>query len=154
MKKLTIIGVLVVSALGTLFHFMYEWVPIFIFPSNESIFEHMKLIVFPFILYCLCCMPFYKEDRGQLFSFFVSAIFVSMSIVIVSYYTYSGFIGRNIDVVNILLYFVAIIVGFVLIYKKKTLVSFSNSVIFLIILCALITMFSFYPPSLSFFKAS
>ena len=41
--------------------------------------------------------------------------------------------------------------GFILIYKKITLVQFSNSVIFAIILLALVILFSFYPPNLSFF---
>lgn len=152
MKKLTILGVLVVSALGTLFHFTYQWVPIFIFPSNESIFEHMKLIVFPFLLYFLGCLFFYKGDKASLFSSFVSAILTSILVVIVSYYTYSGFIGKNIDVVNIILYYVSILVGFIWIYKKKTLVSFSNSIIFLLVLFILVVVFSFYPPNLSFFR--
>ena len=74
-----------------------------------------------------------------------------MGFVIVSYYTYSGFIGKNIDAVNIILYFIGVAIGFVLIYKKKTLFSFSNSVIFLFILLTLVTLFSFLPPNLSFF---
>lgn len=152
MKKLTIIGVLVVSALGTLFHFIYQWIPIFIFPSSESIFEHMKLIVFPFLFYFVGCLFFYKGDKANLFSSFITAILTSILCVIVFYYTYSGFIGKNIDVVNIIIYYVSVILGFIWIYKKKTLVSFSNSIIFLLILFILITVFSFYPPDLSFFK--
>lgn len=152
MKKLTIIGVLVVSALGTLFHFIYQWFPIFIFPSSESIFEHMKLIIFPFMLYLLGCLIFYKGDKENLFSSFVSAIFTSMLCVIILYYTYSGFIGKQIDVVNIIIYYVSIIVGFIWIYKKKTLISFSNSIIFLLLLFILIIVFSYYPPNLSFFR--
>ncbi len=152
MKKLTLIGVLVVSALGTLFHFLYDWMPIFLFPKNESIFEHMKLILFPFLLYFIGCMFFFKGDKMALFSSFVSAILTSILVVIVSYYTYSGFIGKNIDWVNILIYFISIGVGFVWIYQKKTLVSFSNSVIFLLMLLILVGVFSFYPPNLSFFK--
>ncbi|MDE6660891.1 MAG: hypothetical protein K2J93_03580, partial [Anaeroplasmataceae bacterium] len=120
MKKLTIIGVLVVSILGTLFHFMYKWIPLFIFPMNESIFEHCKLILFPFIIYYLCCLFFYKEDKSRLFSSFVSAILVAIGIIITGYYTYSGILGFDVDAVNIILYYVAVIVGFVLIYKKKT----------------------------------
>lgn len=152
MKKLTIIGVLVVSILGTLFHFLYEWIPIFIFPMNESIFEHCKLILFPFIIYYFCCLPFYKEDKGVLFSSFISAILVSIMIIITFYYTYSGILGYDVDGVNICLYYIAVFIGFILIYKKKTFVSFSNSVVFLLIILILFTLFSFYPPNLGFFK--
>ena len=152
MKKLTIIGVLVVSALGTLFHFLYQWFPIFLFPMNESIFEHMKLIIFPFLIYFIVCLFFYKDNKMSLFSSFFSAILISILTVIILYYTYSGFIGKNIDAVNILIYYVSIIVGFFCIYKKKTLVSFSNSIIFLMIILILVGLFSFYPPNLSFFR--
>ncbi|MDE5856157.1 MAG: hypothetical protein K2H06_03825, partial [Anaeroplasmataceae bacterium] len=79
-------------------------------------------------------------------------IFLSIAIIIVGYYTYSGIIGYDIDAVNIILYYISVLIGFILIYKKKTFVSFSNSVIFLLIMIILVTVFSFYPPSLSFFK--
>lgn len=151
MKKLSIIGVLVVSALGTLFHFMYEWLPLYIFPMNESIFEHCKLILFPFLIYFLGAVFFYKEDKMQLFSSFFSAILISIAFMIVVYYTYSGILGYNVDAVNIILYYISVGIGFLLIYKKKTFVSFSNSVVFLLILFLLISIFSFYPPNLSFF---
>ena len=151
MKKLTIIGVLVVSALGTLFHFMYGWLPIIIFPQNESIFEHMKLVIFPFFFYYFISLPFYKGDSKEIFASFFSAIIISMFFIITSFYTYSGFIGKSYDFINIILYFIAVGLGFILIYKKITLVQFSNSVIFAIILLALVILFSFYPPNLSFF---
>lgn len=152
MKKLAIIGFLSVSALGTLFHFMYEWLPIFIFPSSESIFEHMKLVLFPFLLFIATVLPFYKEDKGVLFSSCVTAIFISMATIIVSYYVYSGFLGFNVDAVNIILFYAGILVGFYFIYKKKTLISVSNSVIFLLIALILVVVFSFYPPDLGFFR--
>ncbi|MDE6655489.1 MAG: hypothetical protein K2J85_00690, partial [Anaeroplasmataceae bacterium] len=108
MKKLTIIGVLVTSVLGTLFHFMYEWVPLLIFPINESIFEHCKLIIFPYLIFYFCSIPFYNEDKTALFSSFVSAIFTSLAIMIILYYTYSGFLGFNVDAVNIIIYYIAV----------------------------------------------
>lgn len=152
MKKFVIIGVLIVSGVGTLFHFLGDWIPIFLFPMNESIFEHLKLILFPFFLYFFCSLPFLKENRMEIFSSFVSAVVLSMGIIVLSYYTYSGILGWNIDAVNIILYYLAVLVGFIWIYKKKTLFSFSNSVIFLLILFVLVLAFSYYPPSISFFK--
>ncbi len=152
MKKLTIIGFFMVCGMGTLFHFLYSYVPLILFPRNESIFEHMKLVVFPFFLTFFMILPFYKEDGRALFSSFLTAILVSMSCIIIGYYTYSGFIGKNIDPINILLYYISIFIGFGFIYKKKTLISFSNSVIFSLILFIAILTFSFYVPNLSFFR--
>ncbi len=141
-----------VSILGTLFHFAYDFIPIFFFPKNESIFEHTKLILFPFLIYGFSSLPFIKESRREYFASFISAIFISILFTIVSYYTYSGFIGSNIDVVNIILYYVSVLIGFYFIYKKKILMSFYNSIIYLIILLVLVIVFTYYPPELAFFN--
>ena len=53
----TIIGVIFVSAAGTLLHFVYSWtgnnsiIGLFA-PVNESTWEHMKLLYFPMLLFC------------------------------------------------------------------------------------------------------
>lgn len=151
MKKYCIIGVLIVSVLGTLFHFGYTLLPIFIFPKNESIFEHTKLILFPFLLYLFASLPFYKENRETLFSNFVFAIICSIMFIIIFYYTYSGVLGKNIDFINIVLYYLGVIFGFIIIYKKKTPLDFSNSIIFIIILIILMVTFTYYPLDIPFF---
>lgn len=151
MKKYCIIGVLIVSVLGTLFHFGYTLLPIFIFPKNESIFEHTKLILFPFLLYLFASLPFYKESRETLFSNFVFAIICSIMFIIIFYYTYSGVLGKNIDFINIVLYYLGVIFGFIIIYKKKTPLDFSNSIIFIIILIILTVTFTYYPLDIPFF---
>lgn len=151
MKMETILGVLMVSALGTLFHFMYQWVPIFPFPHNESIFEHTKLIFFPFVGYGIYYLIRHKERRREAFASLVTAIFVAILVVVVGYYTYSGFIGKNMDAVNILLYYVAVMIGFLIFYKKKILFSYYNSIIYLIILFILIVIWTYFPPNLAFF---
>lgn len=151
MKKEALFGVLMVCAMGTLFHFIYEWIPIFIFPQNESIFEHTKLVVFPFILYGTYYLIRYKDDRRTSFSSLLSAMVISILIIITGYYTYSGFIGKNIDAVNIILYYIGVIAGFLFFYKKKTLFSFHNSIIYFIIIFIMIVVWSYFPPDLAFF---
>ena len=121
MKKISVIGFIVVGVLGALFHFAYEYVPLFIFPRNESIFEHTKLIIFPMLFYYLGLLFIRKIDKKRLFSSFITAILLGIGIIVVGYYTYSGIIGDNIDFINISLYYVAILCGFIVIYKEKTL---------------------------------
>ena len=98
------------------------------------------------------CLPFYKEDKKRLVSSFIFAIFVSIAFIIVAYYTYSGFLGFNVDAVNIILFYLAVLLGFFFIYKKMTPIGFSNGIIFLMILIILTVVFSYYPPDLSFFR--
>ncbi len=56
-KKIKIIGVFIIFALCFPLHFLYDWFPNIIssifLPVNESIWEHMKLIITSFILYSI-----------------------------------------------------------------------------------------------------
>lgn len=56
LKRYMILGICFVLFTGTLSHFLYEWTEnnfvIGLFaPVNESVWEHMKLIFFPMLLY-------------------------------------------------------------------------------------------------------
>ena len=57
MKKIKIISIFIMFALSFLSHFAYETIPNFIssilFPVNESIWEHMKLLSTPVLLYMI-----------------------------------------------------------------------------------------------------
>lgn len=152
MKKICILGVLIVAILGTLFHFLYQYVPSFIFPKNESIFEHLKLVLFPFLIYGLISIFFIKDDKPRYFASIVSAIVVSMLFVVVSYYVYSGILGFNVMWVDILIFYLAVMLGFYFVYKKKLLFSFNNSIIALIIILICVILFTYLPPDLAFFK--
>lgn len=67
MKKIKIIAVFVVMDLSVLCHFLYEWNNNFIFsilsPVNESIWEHMKLMVTPVLLYGIFEWLYYKKKN-------------------------------------------------------------------------------------------
>ena len=56
-KKIKIIGVFIIFALCFPLHFLYDWFPNIIssifLPVNESIWEHMKLIITSFLLYSI-----------------------------------------------------------------------------------------------------
>lgn len=59
-------GFLFTSVLGTLSHFFYDWsgrnpLAALISPVNESIWEHMKLLFFPSLLWSLFTPPLSPE---------------------------------------------------------------------------------------------
>lgn len=151
MKKLCIIGFIFVSLVGTLFHFLYDYVPIFIFPKNESIFEHTKLIIIPMLIYYLIVIMF-KFDKVKLFCLFVKAILIGILVVVSCYYTYSGMLGYNVDFINIIIYFISVLAMFIVIYKEKTLFDFTNSVVVLIIILLAMIIFTYYPIDIAFFN--
>ena len=91
MKKVKIIGVFVIMVLSVLCHFLYEWNNNFIFsilfPVNESIFEHMKLIATPVFLYGIFEYFYYKKKNiifnNLLLSLSVSIILLISLLVII-----------------------------------------------------------------------
>lgn len=67
LRRYTVIGILFVMLTGTLAHFLYDWsgkhavVGLFS-PVNESVWEHMKLLFFPMLLYSLFLIGRLKGD--------------------------------------------------------------------------------------------
>ena len=57
MKKIKTIGVYVIFVLSFISHFMYDILPnplfSILFPVNESIWEHMKLLVTPVLIFSI-----------------------------------------------------------------------------------------------------
>ncbi len=88
MKKIKIIGVFVIMGLSVLSHFMYEWFNNFIFsilfPVNESIWEHMKLLVTPVLIYSFIEYFIYRK-KGTRFNNFSLSCSISIIVGIVSY---------------------------------------------------------------------
>ena len=83
MKKIKIISVFVIFILSFISHFMYD---IFsnnlfsiIFPVNESIWEHMKLISTPVLIFCIFEYILYKKKDIEFNNFILS---YSISIII------------------------------------------------------------------------
>lgn len=164
MKKDTkrwIFGFLFVGALGTLFHFAYEFfgksdfAGLF-FPINESIWEHLKLLFFPVVLWWVIEW-FWGGREPRFFAARVWALSVAMGAIPVLYYTYSGIIGRRFSAVDIGIFFISVGLYFWLAHgfgKKEEESEGENilsAIVFLTILLSLWT-FTFFPPDLAIFR--
>lgn len=88
MKRIKIIGVFIIFGLSFLSHFMYDWIPnsIFsiLFPVNESIWEHMKLIVTPVLIFSLFEYIIYRKKNIH-FNNFLLSYGISMILGIIIY---------------------------------------------------------------------
>ena len=66
LKRYTMIGIVFVLITGSLAHFVYDWsgknhiVGLFT-PINESVWEHMKLLFFPMLIYSLVMLLRYRK---------------------------------------------------------------------------------------------
>lgn len=163
MKKWTIGGFLFTSVVGTLLHFAFEklgtpfWAVIG--AVNESTWEHLKLLFWPFFIFTIIEYFVYGNNiSGFLFSKAISVI-IGMASNVILFYTYSGVLGFNVTAIDISLFFIAVILSYFISYKlnSHTVSYFSafnsnlaGAVIFLII-AVLFIIFTFKTPRLGLF---
>ena len=163
MKKInSLLAFIVIGIAGTLWHFVYEWTgenPIIgaIAPVNESVWEHLKLLFFPALIYFIIEYFQSKERYENLIAADVIGIFTGMLTITAFFYTYSGFLGYNVAVLDVLSYFIGLSVTLYVksrIMKKKSFSSKTAKCLSLIITAVTAVLFilwSFYPPRLGIF---
>lgn len=114
-------GLIFVSVLGSLSHFLYEWsgeklLVGLVCPVNESTWEHMKLLFFPAILYTLFftlrCREYTMVSAAMLLGNMLGTACIP-----VLFYTYSGVYGNHVSVIDIGIFFVSVFVVFYLVYQ-------------------------------------
>ena len=166
--KYDIIGFVFVSIIGTLAHFVYEWtnecvIAAFFCPINESPWEHLKLIFFPYLIWTVIQAFIMKGTKNILPAKFIG-VFVPIEITAVndgSAYRRSvagHIIGRNIDPLNIFSFFIGVFIAFLLDYiiiKSEKMQETSKNitaVILFIIMGAIFILFTFAPPLIPLFK--
>jgi len=98
---------------GTLNHFLYEWTGsaliAFFCPVNESIWEHLKLLAFPFLFWSLWDYRRVKRNAPSYFYCRFLAVLCGMLSIVTLFYTYTGIIGKNFFLADILTYVIGII---------------------------------------------
>ena len=145
--------------MGALLHFTFEWSnknPIIgIFSSvNESTWEHLKLAFIPMALTSLIGFFLFNKNKAFLCSKVIGIIF-TLSFITIFFYSYTGILGRNIAILDILTFIIAIIIGEYISYKKiisnyncNTTIAFI--ILFFLFLCFI--LFTFNPPKIALFQ--
>ena len=106
-----LLGFAVTSFVGTLLHFLYEWLgkAVWIAPFsgvNESTWEHMKLLFWPMLFYAIV-QSFFFSEREDFWCVKLRGALLGLTLIPVLFYTYNGVIGRSPDWINIAIFFVA-----------------------------------------------
>ena len=160
--KRNVIAFFIISIIGTLSQIVYDWTgkPYLIglfFPVNESTWEHLKLLFFPSLIYFAVVYFTLKEKPKNYISATAISIIAGMLSIVVMFYTYQGVLGRNIDFLNILIYFLGVIMTVYIMQRILKTQSYSSgtanviSLFFLLLTAILFVSFSFNPPSLGIF---
>ena len=125
MKKLTrytILGIIFVLITGTLAHFAYDWSGNntfigFLFPVNESVWEHMKLVFFPMLFYSFYMIVKLDSDYPCIAATMMFGVLLGTFLIPILFYTYSGILGYTTRVLDIGTFVVSVLLSFFTIYK-------------------------------------
>ena len=155
-------GFLWTGAAGTALHFLHEWAP-FVWTAvvsavNESIWEHMKLLVVPVFLFTVvqvCALGQRYPNLAAVRA--VTAVLGTLAIPVM-YYTYTGAFGIQSVWVDILIFFLADGLLFWLdfrLLRRGALGSGWQQILGLAVLWGLLFAFvwcTFRPPALPLFQ--
>lgn len=159
LKKSNKIGFFFVLILGTLLHFSFTWLreaPVAgLFSAiNESTWEHMKLLFFPSFLYFLLEYKKYGSSSKDLLTARTLGLFCGLAFIPVSFYTYTGVIGKGFFPVDIAIFAVSVFLTFYastrFLAHPLKLTTFTAFLLLFALLAAFLT-FTFFPPHIQLF---
>lgn len=159
-----LVGIAFVFLVGALLHFVFEWsgesrIAGLFASVNESVWEHFKQGFWPMCIYGAIEYGFLRKRTNNFFTAKAAAVYLIPVITGLSFYGYTAIIGKEILIVDILIFLVAVVIGQLTSYRILTssrLPAYTNGIsIFFIIVQALVLMlFTFYPPHLPIFLDS
>ena len=108
-------GFLFISIIGSILHFTYDlsnhnkYVSLFS-AVNESVWEHMKLLVFPSLVWTLIEVPFISSNPNFLLAKCISLI-VMVLLVPTLFYLIKYIFKKSYLIIDILIFYVAVGIG-------------------------------------------
>lgn len=161
LKCYIIIGIFFVIIAGTINHFLYDWtgnnhiVGLFT-PINESIWEHMKLLFFPMLIYSLLLILKFKRIYPCVISSLCFGILIGTILIPIFYYAYTSILGKNFFILDIGTFILSIVLAFWLSYKST--LSCKLEPYTLLLCCLVVTLFvcfllfTYTPPEIWIFE--
>ena len=159
--RLQIISVIFTIILGTILHFTYNWSNenflVGTFSAvNESTWEHLKLLFFPMLISTIIGYFYIGKKMPNFLCAKTIGIITAMLFTIIFFYTYTGILGTNFDILNILTFVFAVIIGEYITYKIILSYFSCNkkiAIIILILLFLSFIIFTYIPPKIGLFKS-
>lgn len=155
-----IFGIIFVVITGSLAHFLYEWsgkqsvIGLFS-PVNESVWEHMKLIFFPMLLYTVALNRKWGKDYPEIASSLYGGILAGTIGIPVIFYGYTSILTKNYLLLDIGTFILSTAISFYFAYqfarsgKLKPYTTLLGSLVFILFLCFFI--FTYRPPDSEIF---
>ena len=154
-------GFVFTAILGTLLHFLFDWtggsaVAALFSAVNESIWEHMKLLYYPMLLFALWEYRVWGRKTPGFWQTKLAGFLLGLGLIPVVYYTYTGIGGVNADWFNVTIFFIAAAAAFwteTKLFQREFFRGSGKAALGLILLISLVfTLLTFYPPRIPFFR--
>lgn len=116
LKKASLWAVPLLWLAGTLLHFTYEWLgrsPVAgIFSAiNESVWEHAKLLIWPLLVFWLLAGILLKIPASRVITSAAASVWGAVILMIALFYAYTGALGIESLVLDILIFLLCIVAG-------------------------------------------
>lgn len=107
---------------GTFAHFVYAWTGEnrlvgFFVPVSESVWEHMKLVFFPMLLYSLPMVCKLRKEYPCISSAAAFGVTAGTLLIPIIFYIYTGVLGYNLFVLDLITFAVSVLTAFYLVYR-------------------------------------
>ncbi len=156
------IGFIFVSVIGTLLHFLYDWlgqraVVGLLSAVNESVWEHMKLLYVPLMLFAVIQRRFSVNREDGFWCVKLRSILVGLTVIPTLYYTYTGVLGVSADWFNIAIFFISAALAFwvearLMDEDVTCRIPQSVAIAILVVIGILFVIFTFLPPHIPLFE--
>ncbi len=160
--KCEIGGAIFTVLLGSALHFTFQWSNKFwlvgLFSAvNESTFEHLKLAVIPAVLWMLLERKLLKLKPPNFFLAKALGIYSMPILIVVLFYGYTALLGTNYLFLDISVFVLSVLLGYLISYKIMTMPPLSpqynplaSSLLALLVLSFF--LFTFFPPQIFLFQ--
>jgi len=147
------VGWLILSCMGSAMHFVYRWLGCFSYIAlfvavNESVWEHLKLLVWPLLLWWLFSL-LWRDLDDCIHGLLMSELY-SVSTMLITYYTYMGIFDYESLAVDIIIFLLSLLVG-LSIAEETELYSRFNTILCLVIFFVFFICMSLVKPELPLF---
>ena len=156
------IGLVFTSVLGTFLHFLFDWTDgnlpaALISAVNESIWEHMKLLYYPMLVFALAEYRAWGKAVPTFWCVKLAGMALGLALIPVLYYTYTGALGVSADWFNITIFFIASAAACWMetkLFQRDASCSLPAGAAFALFLLPVLafTVLTFLPPQIPFFE--
>lgn len=156
------LGFVFTGIAGVLLHFLFEWsgenIIVALFSAvNESIWEHIKLLFFPMLVFAWVQYRSIGKDYPEFWCVKLVGIVLGAVLIPVLYYTVNGSLGETPDWVNIAIFFVAVAISYLTeawLFKTGRIECKQpkKAQMILLIIAGIFVVFTFIPPRIPLFE--